>query len=97
MVPGMHCSGGPGPNSFDRLTALEDWVEKGKAPKRVIASHSTAGLVDRPRPLCVYPKVAVYTGSGSSDDAANGGPRASLFYLRRRFMIRHDQLRTISK
>jgi feruloyl esterase len=72
MVPGMqHCSGGPGPNSFDMLTALENWVEKGQAPKQVIASHSTRGVVDRTRPLCVYPKVAVYTGSGSTDDAAN--------------------------
>jgi hypothetical protein len=72
MVPGMRlCSGGPGPNTFDMLTALENWVEKGQAPKRVIASHITAGVVDRTRPLCVYPKVAVYTGSGSTDDAAN--------------------------
>ena len=72
MVPGMqHCSGGPGPNTFDMLTALEDWVEKDKAPKSVIASHSTAGVVDRTRPLCVYPRVAVYGGSGSTDDAAN--------------------------
>lgn len=45
-------------------------MEKGQAPKRVIASHITAGAVDRTRPLCVYPKVAVYTGSGSTDDAA---------------------------
>jgi feruloyl esterase len=72
MVPGMqHCSGGPGPNTFDMLTALENWVEKGKAPESVVASHLTAGVVDRTRPLCVYPKVAVYTGSGSTDDAAN--------------------------
>jgi feruloyl esterase len=72
MVPGMqHCSGGPGPNSFDMLTALENWVEKGQAPSRIIASHITGGVVDRTRPLCVYPKVAVYTGSGSTDDAAN--------------------------
>jgi feruloyl esterase len=53
------------------LTALENWVEKGKAPTRVVASHSTSGVVDRTRPLCVYPKVAVYTGSGSTNDAAN--------------------------
>jgi len=72
MVPGMqHCSGGPGPNTFDMLTALENWVEKDEAPKSVIASHLTAGVVDRTRPLCVYPRVAVYQGSGSTDDAAN--------------------------
>jgi len=72
MVPGMqHCSGGPGPNTFDMLTALENWVEKGKAPKQVLASHLTEGVPDRTRPLCVYPQVAVYTGKGSTDDAAN--------------------------
>jgi len=72
MVPGMqHCAGGPGPNTFDMLTALENWVEKGQAPKSVIASHLTNGVVDRTRPLCVYPRVAVYKGSGSTDDAAN--------------------------
>jgi len=72
MVPGMqHCSGGPGPNTFDMLTALENWVEQGQAPKSVIASHLTSGVVDRTRPLCVYPRVAVYDGSGSTDDAAN--------------------------
>jgi feruloyl esterase len=72
MVPGMlHCSQGPGPNSFDMLTALDNWVEKGIAPDHVVASHSTGGAVDRTRPLCVYPKVAVHTGRGSTDDAAN--------------------------
>jgi feruloyl esterase len=72
MVPGMqHCSGGPGPNTFDMLSALENWVEKGRAPESIIASHLTSGVVDRTRPLCVYPKVAVYSGSGSTDDAAN--------------------------
>jgi feruloyl esterase len=72
MVPGMlHCSGGPGPNTFDMLSALEDWVEHGRAPESVIASRSTRGVKDRTRPLCVYPKVAVYTGTGSTDDAAN--------------------------
>jgi feruloyl esterase len=72
MVPGMgHCGGGEGPNSFDLLTALEQWVEKGQAPARVVASHSTGGNVDRTRPLCPYPQVARYTGTGSIDDAAN--------------------------
>jgi feruloyl esterase len=72
MVPGMlHCSGGPGPNRFDMLTALEEWREKGLAPERVVASHATNGVTDRTRPLCVYPKVAVYHGRGSTDDAAS--------------------------
>ena len=72
MVPGMlHCGGGPGPNTFDMLSALENWVEKNRAPETVVASHSTNGREDRTRPLCVYPKVAVYTGRGSTNDAAN--------------------------
>jgi feruloyl esterase len=72
LVPGMHhCGGGPGPNSFDMLTVLESWVEKGVAPSSVIASHSTGGKIDRTRPLCPHPLVAIYTGNGSIDDAAN--------------------------
>jgi len=71
-VPGMHhCSGGPGPNTFDSLSALEQWVEHGAAPERIIATHRTNGAVDRTRPLCPYPQVARYTGTGSVDDAAN--------------------------
>ncbi len=72
MVPGMgHCSGGPGPDRFDALTALEDWVERGIAPERIIASKISDGEVSRTRPLCVYPELAQYDGSGSTDDAAN--------------------------
>lgn len=72
MAPGMaHCSGGPGPNTLDALSSLEQWVEKAKAPEQIIATHSTAGKVDRARPLCPYPQVAKYKGSGRTDDAAN--------------------------
>jgi feruloyl esterase len=72
MAPGMgHCSGGAGPNTFDALAALEAWVEEGRAPDRILASHSTQGVVDRTRPLCPYPQIAAYTGTGSVDDAAN--------------------------
>lgn len=72
FVPGMHhCSGGPGPNTFDMLPVLEDWVERGIAPTRMVASHATDGRVDRTRPLCPHPQTARYTGSGSIDDAAN--------------------------
>ena len=72
MAPGMaHCGGGEGPGSFDMVTALEQWVEHGKAPDRILASHSTNGVVDRTRPLCPYPQVAVYTGMGSTDEAAS--------------------------
>jgi tannase/feruloyl esterase len=77
MAPGMgHCGGGEGPNTFDMVTALEQWVEHGAAPDRIIASHSTNGVVDRTRPLCPFPEVAVYKGMGSTDEAANFECRA---------------------
>lgn len=72
MAPGMaHCGGGEGPNSFDMLAALEQWIEHGRAPDQVLATHRTNGKSDRTRPLCPYPEEAVYVGSGSIDDAAN--------------------------
>ena len=72
LAPGMgHCGGGEGPNVFDKVGALEKWVEQGKAPESLNASHSTGGNVDRTRPLCPYPQVARYKGAGSIDDAAN--------------------------
>jgi feruloyl esterase len=77
MVPGMgHCSNGEGPNTFDMLSALEQWVERGQAPQSVIATKFTkngdpASGVARTRPLCPFPQVAKYKGSGSIDEAAN--------------------------
>ncbi len=72
LEPGMgHCGGGEGPNVFDKVSALEQWVEQKKAPEKMIASHMTDGKVDRTRPLCAYPQVAKYKGTGSIDDAAN--------------------------
>jgi Tannase and feruloyl esterase len=72
MVPGMgHCRGGDGPNSFDVVRALEQWVENGTAPERIIVSRVIDGQVDRTRPLCPYPQAAVYTGTGSTDEASN--------------------------
>lgn len=72
MVPGMgHCRGGDGTDTFDMLTALEQWVENGKAPDQIAASRTRNGKVDRTRPLCPYPQIAKYKGSGSIDDAAN--------------------------
>ncbi len=72
MVPGMgHCAGGDGPNTFNAMAALSQWVEQGKAPEQMVASHSTRGAVDRTRPLCPYPQVAQYKGTGSTDEAAN--------------------------
>ena len=72
MAPGMaHCGGGEGPNTFDMVSALEQWVEHGHAPNQIVASHAVSGVVDRTRPLCPYPQVAVYTGTGSTDAAVN--------------------------
>jgi feruloyl esterase len=75
MVPGMyHCSGGPGPNVFDALTPLVNWVETGVAPETIVATkfvNDTPPAVQMTRPLCVFPKVAKYKGSGSTSIAAN--------------------------
>jgi feruloyl esterase len=72
LEPGMgHCSGGDGPDIFDKMGVLEHWVEQDQAPERIVASHQTDGKVDRTRPLCAYPQVARYKGAGSIDEAAN--------------------------
>lgn len=72
VAPGMgHCGGGPGPNRFDALGALDRWVTKGEAPAQLLATHETGGRVDRSRPLCPYPQVARYKGNGSVDEAAH--------------------------
>lgn len=87
LAPGMHhCSGGPGPNVFgganqdmpprddaqhNVVKALDHWVEEGVAPGRIIASHLTNGAVDRTLPLCPYPQVPVYNGSGDLTVAEN--------------------------
>ena len=72
MVPGMgHCGGGDGTSTFDMVSALDQWVVEGKAPDRIVASRVVNGTPVRTRPLCPYPQVATYKGSGSTDDAAN--------------------------
>ncbi len=72
MVPGMgHCGGGDGTSTFDMVSALDRWVEQGKAPDRIVASRVVNGATVRTRPLCPYPQVAAYKGRGSTDDAAN--------------------------
>ena len=72
MVPGMgHCAGGDGTSTFNMMDAISTWVEQGKAPDRIEASRVRAGKTDRTRPLCPYPQVAVYNGSGSTDESAN--------------------------
>lgn len=86
MVPGMgHCGGGAGVNQFgqgasgtvpmaprtDMFRALMAWSEKGTAPNEIVATRLSEGVVSRTRPLCPYPKVARYTGIGSTDSAEN--------------------------
>jgi feruloyl esterase len=86
MVPGMgHCGGGVGPNSFgnrpggamdpehDVFSALEQWVEQGKAPEKLIGTGNVAGQPGKKmtRPLCPYPQVAKYKGTGDPDTAAS--------------------------
>ncbi len=76
MAPGMsHCMGGPGPSKFDALAALQDWVENGHPPQRLIA-HKTSSVpagsdAAMSRPLCPYPQTAHWTGRGATNDAAN--------------------------
>jgi feruloyl esterase len=87
LVPGMgHCSGGIGPNSFgngfssgridaehDLLSALEAWVERDRAPERLIGTGTAvnAPAATLTRPLCPYPQTARYLGRGDPNDAAN--------------------------
>lgn len=83
----QHCIGGPGPSMFGQLgthtakgpehgmySALEDWVEKGSAPGAIIATKYKGGTpptVEMTRPLCPYPQLAKYSGSGDVNDAAS--------------------------
>lgn len=71
FVPGMgHCQGGSAAlDRFDMLSAIVDWVEKGVAPERVVATGPA--FPGRSRPLCAYPQHAEYTGHGDTNDASN--------------------------
>jgi feruloyl esterase len=77
MVPGMsHCGvlSNPGVDQtgFDPLPALEKWVEDGVAPESIVMTKTTEdGKTEWTRPVCVYPNVATYKGSGDLKDAAN--------------------------
>ncbi|HEV3334403.1 MAG TPA: tannase/feruloyl esterase family alpha/beta hydrolase [Bryobacteraceae bacterium] len=73
MAPGVgHCGGGAGPTPYGQLDSLRSWVEEGKAPETLTAAHrDQTGAVTRSRPLCQYPLVAKYKGTGSTDDAGN--------------------------
>lgn len=72
MMPGvLHCLGGPGPDNADWAAAIDGWVESGQAPTRIIAQKGSGATVTRTRPLCPYPQRAVYSGTGSTDQAEN--------------------------
>jgi feruloyl esterase len=71
-MPGMgHCSGGTGCDVFDKLAELDKWVQSGTAPERIVASKVSGGNVIRTHPICAYPRVASYQGTGDLNDAAN--------------------------
>jgi feruloyl esterase len=69
LAPGVfHCRGGPGPDQFDMLASIDNWVEQGAAPDRIIATKANSNLS---RPLCPFPKTARYIGTGDIDAAAS--------------------------
>jgi feruloyl esterase len=72
MAPGMqHCGGGNGPNQVNYMAVMERWRESNVAPDTMTAYHVTNNRVDMTRPLCPYPQLATYKGTGSTNDAAN--------------------------
>jgi feruloyl esterase len=77
-IPGMgHCSGSVGCDTFNKLSVLDAWVTRGRTPERIVAAKVEGGKVVRTRPLCAWPKVAKYKGSGDTSDAANFNCTAS--------------------
>jgi feruloyl esterase len=72
LVPGMaHCAGGPGLNGLDALPSLELWVEKGVAPEEMVARRTEKDAVTMTRPVCPYPRIASYKGTGDASNAAS--------------------------
>lgn len=77
MAPGMdHCSGGEGPSAFDTLAVIDNWASEGTAPERIVATRGPAmpgapALPPLSRPLCPFPQIATYKGSGDTAAAEN--------------------------
>jgi len=75
LVPGVHHGGGgPGFTEFDSLTALENWVEEGQAPEKLIAGRLSNGVIERTRPVFPYPVLARYSGKGDPKQAGSFVP-----------------------
>jgi feruloyl esterase len=69
MIPGMgHCGGGNGPSLVDWDSAIEAWVEQGKAPDQLSAVKLAEGgqsqVVTATRPVCAWPEAARWNGTG---------------------------------
>lgn len=72
LLPGMdHCGGGAGCDTFDKLGPIDEWVQHGRAPQRIESSKLSSGKIIRTRPICAYPLVARYKGTGSIDESEN--------------------------
>jgi feruloyl esterase len=84
LVPGVaHCWGGYGPEDFDAMTAVINWVEKRAAPARLPARRTTRGDLQYNREYCPYPAETRYRGSGNYED-----PRSFLCTVRREVTVR---------
>ena len=71
MIPGFGHGFGPFNAKIDSLTALQDWVEKGKAPAGLTATDGNPNA-NRSRPLCEWPKWPKFTGApGTENNAAS--------------------------
>lgn len=71
LVPGFGHGTGQFIASWDSLTALEAWVEQGRAPGTLVVADSKQGNNSRTRPLCVYPQWPKYSGTGDVNAAAS--------------------------
>jgi feruloyl esterase len=72
LLPGvLHCGGGPGPDDVDWVNLIRNWVEKDNAPVRVVMTKKVNGKPVMTRPVFPYPKVAVYSGKGDTNQEKN--------------------------
>lgn len=72
LMPGVgHCQGGAGPDQVNWMAAVERWRESGLVPNQIEATRVIGNRVEMTRPLCPYPQVVKYSGTGSTNDAAN--------------------------